>query len=139
VLTGKGFSGRTKATTVSLGMGAFALGASLGPTRTLLKKLVLPKPGEGPSKAQREAGFFRILLDGRSEQGDALRVAVTGDRDPGYGATSKMIGETAFVLAQGADSDDRVGGGMWTPSTALGERLFEALVEHAGLTFEVVD
>lgn len=139
VLTGKGFSGRTKATTVSLGMGAFALGASLGPTRTLLKKLVLPKPGEGPSKAQREAGFFRILLDGRSEQGDALRVAVTGDRDPGYGSTSKMIGETAFVLAQDADSDDRVGGGMWTPSTALGERLFEALVEHAGLTFEVVD
>lgn len=138
VMTGRGFSGRMKATTVSLGMGAFALGAALGPTRSLLKKLVLPKPGEGPSAEQREAGFFKIVIDGRNGDEQALRVSVSGDRDPGYGSTSKMLGETAFTLATDLPAD-ACPGGMWTPSTALGEKLLERLQQHAGLKFETLD
>lgn len=137
VLTGRGFGGRMKATTLSLGMGAFALGSSFSPTRALLKKLVLPKPGEGPNAEQREAGFFDILIDGRGADGQRLRVRVRGDRDPGYGSTSKMIGEAAVCLARDIDRD-RVPGGFWTPSTALGESLRTRLEEHAGVTFEVV-
>jgi short subunit dehydrogenase-like uncharacterized protein len=137
VLTGKGFGGRLKATAVSAGSGAFALGASLGPTRSMLKKLVLPKPGEGPSAEQREAGFFNIVLDGRTADGETLRARVTGDRDPGYGATSKMIGEAAACLAQ--DLGDDVAGGFWTPAAALDDRLLKRLVEHAGMTFDIVD
>ncbi|RFF29471.1 saccharopine dehydrogenase family protein [Wenzhouxiangella sediminis] len=139
VMTGRGFSGRMKATMVSLGMGAFALGAALGPTRALLKKMVLPKPGEGPSAEAREAGFFKIVIDGRNDGGDqSLRVAVSGDRDPGYGSTSKMLGETALALALDLGADERPGG-MWTPSTALGEKLLKRLREHAGLKFEVLE
>lgn len=138
VLTGGGFSGRTKATLVALGMGAFAIGAALGPTRALLKKLVLPAPGEGPSAEQRQAGFFKIVIDGRNDDGQSLRVAVSGDRDPGYGSTSKMIGETAAALAQDLSADD-CPGGMWTPSTALGDKLLARLQRHAGLTFEVLE
>ncbi|MEE4304401.1 MAG: saccharopine dehydrogenase NADP-binding domain-containing protein [Wenzhouxiangella sp.] len=139
VMTGRGFSGRMKATMVSLGMGAFALGAALGPTRALLKKMVLPKPGEGPSAEERESGFFKIVIDGRNDGGDSsLRVAVSGDRDPGYGSTSKMLGETALALALDLGADERPGG-MWTPSTALGEKLLVRLREHAGLTFEVLE
>lgn len=139
VMTGRGFSGRLKATTLSLGMGAFALGAGLGPTRALLKKMVLPKPGEGPSREAREAGFFKIVMDGRNDNDAAsLRVAVSGDRDPGYGSTSKMLGETALALALDLPPDARAGG-IWTPSTALGERLLDRLVGHAGLSFEVLE
>jgi short subunit dehydrogenase-like uncharacterized protein len=135
VLTGRGFGGRMKATTVSLGMGAFAIGASLGPTRTLLKKFVLPKQGEGPNPEQREAGFFNIVIHGENSAGQRLRVRVRGDRDPGYGSTSKMIGEAAVCLAQ--DIGEDVPGGFWTPSTALGDALRLRLAEHAGVTFEV--
>lgn len=139
VMTGRGFSGRMKATTVSLGMGAFALGAALGPTRALLKKLVLPKPGEGPSAEAREAGFFKIAIDGRNEAGEeSLRVSVSGDRDPGYGSTSKMLGETALALALDLSADD-CPGGIWTPSTALGDKLLERLERHAGLEFKLIE
>ncbi|NEZ03551.1 saccharopine dehydrogenase [Wenzhouxiangella sp. XN201] len=139
VMTGRGFSGRMKAISVSLAMGAFALGSALGPTRALLKKIALPKPGEGPSPEQREAGFFKIVIDGRNEGDDrSLRVSVSGDRDPGYGSTSKMIGETAVALARDLSPED-CPGGIWTPSTALGERLLDRLQQHAGLKFEVVD
>lgn len=135
VLTGKGFGGRAKATMVSLGMGAFALGAALSPTRSLLKKMVLPKPGEGPSAEQREAGFFNIIVEGRTSEGNTLRARVKGDRDPGYGSTSKMIGEAAVCLAR--DLGDDVQGGFWTPATALGRHLLDRLQAHAGVTFEI--
>ncbi|MCA1779071.1 MAG: saccharopine dehydrogenase NADP-binding domain-containing protein, partial [Xanthomonadaceae bacterium] len=85
VLTGRGLGGRAKAVSLSLAMGGFALGASLGPTRALLKKWALPKPGEGPNAAQREAGFFNILIHGSTADDETLSVRVRGDRDPGYG------------------------------------------------------
>jgi len=137
VLTGPGFGGRVKATTLSLGMGAFALGASLGPTRSLLSKMVLPKPGEGPSKEQRENGFFNIIIAGEGPEGQVLRVRARGDRDPGYGSTSRMISETALLL--GETDREQTPGGFWTPSTALGRPLVDRLAEHAGVTFEVED
>ncbi len=135
VLTGPGFGGRVKAITVSLGMGAFALGASLRPTRALLGRFVLPKPGEGPSRAKREAGFFNIVIAGETGDGESLRLRVRGDRDPGYGATSRMIGEAAVLL--GETPHETTPGGFWTPATALGQPLIERLGEHASVTFEV--
>lgn len=138
VLTGRGFGGRFKATTLSLGMGAFALGSSFKPTRALLSKLVLPKPGEGPDQAQREAGFFNIVIHGANDSGESLRVRVRGDRDPGYGSTSKMISEAAVCLTRDIGRE-RVPGGFWTPSTALGEALRTRLAENAGVTFEFED
>jgi short subunit dehydrogenase-like uncharacterized protein len=135
VLTGKGIGGRAKATMVSLGMGAFALGSAMGPTRALLKKMVLPKPGEGPSPEQREAGFFNIAVEGRTAEGQSLQARVKGDRDPGYGSTSKMIGEAALCLA--CDIGDEIAGGFWTPATALDGKLMERLEAHAGVTFRL--
>lgn len=137
VLTGTGFGGRLKAMTVSAGMGGFAVGAAIGPTRALLKKLVLPKPGEGPSPEQREAGFFNIIIEGNTADGQTLRARVRGDRDPGYGSTSKMIGEAAVCLAR--DIGDDVPGGFWTPAAALDGKLVERLQQHAGVTFEIED
>ncbi len=63
---------------------------------------------------------------------------MTGDRDPGYGSTAKMLGQAGACLALDlADSGRK--GGFWTPATMFGERLVERLVAHAGITFEVVD
>jgi short subunit dehydrogenase-like uncharacterized protein len=93
-----------------------------------------PKPGEGPSKEQRDTGLYDLLFVGIGEGGRQVRAAVRGDRDPGYGSTSKMIAECAICLLR--DTPD-VPGGIWTPGAAMGNSLIKRLVEHAGLTFEV--
>ena len=93
-----------------------------------------PKPGEGPSKEQRDAGLYDLLFVGLGEGGRQVRVAVRGDRDPGYGSTSKMISECAICLLRDAPE---VKGGIWTPGAAMGDRLIKRLVDHAGLTFTV--
>ena len=91
-----------------------------------------PQPGEGPSREERDAGFYDVLFIGADGQGHELRVSVKGDRDPGYGSTSKMITEAAACLL--LDATDTPGG-IWTPAAALGQRLIDRLSSRAGLTF----
>ena len=93
-----------------------------------------PQPGEGPSKADREAGFYDVLFVAIGKDGRQARAAVTGDKDPGYGSTSKMIAETAVCLLR--DGGD-VPGGVWTPGAALQQPLIDRLVANAGMTFTV--
>src|SRR6202790_641289 len=90
------------------------------------------KPGEGPSKEERETGLYDLLFVGFAPDGRQVRVAVRGDRDPGYGSTSKMIAECAICLRDMPD----VKGGIWTPGAAMGHRLIKRLVDHAGITFD---
>ncbi len=90
------------------------------------------KPGEGPSKEERDAGFYDILFIGEWPDGTKLTACVTGDRDPGYGSTSKMLAETGMALL-GSDG----AGGVWTPGALLGEALIDRLTAHAGLTFGI--
>jgi short subunit dehydrogenase-like uncharacterized protein len=92
------------------------------------------KPGEGPSKEERENGLYDLLYIAVAPDGREIRVAVKGDRDPGYGSTSKMISECAVCLLR--DTPD-VPAGIWTPGAAMGGKLIKRLVDHAGLTFEV--
>ena len=93
-----------------------------------------PKPGEGPSLAEREAGFFDVLFLGHDAQCRALRLGVTGDRDPGYGSTSKMISEAAVCLLQDSTA---TAGGIWPPASAMGAALIDRLEQHAGLRFQI--
>ena len=96
----------------------------------------VPQPGEGPSRESREAGNYDLLLIGTTDDGQELRAAVTGDMDPGYGSTSKMIAESAVCLLN--DCSDTPGG-FHTSASAMGEKLITRLVEHAGLTFNLED
>ena len=89
-----------------------------------------PKPGEGPSQAERDAGHYEIAFIAEGPDGKTRTVVVTGDRDPGYGSTSKMIAECAMLLGE-TDAP----GGLWTPGAVMGRRLIERLTAHAGLTF----
>lgn len=93
-----------------------------------------PKPGEGPSKEEREAGYFDLLFFGFAPDGRQMRAIVTGDRDPGYGCTAKMIAESAICLVREAAD---VPGGIWTPGAAFGHRLVKRLSDHAGMTFGI--
>ena len=92
-----------------------------------------PKPGEGPTKEQRDAGYFDLLFIGTSDDGRKVRVSVKGDKDPGYGSTSKMLAETAICLVNSTETP----GGIWTPGAALRGKLISRLQENAGVTFEV--
>ncbi len=93
-----------------------------------------PKPGEGLSKEERESGFYDLLFLGEDAQGNRLRVSVKGDRDPGYGSTSKMIAESAVCLLRDTGS---LPGGIWTTAPPMGEKLIARLQAHAGLSFAI--
>lgn len=134
--TGSGVTGWAKASAISAGLGALLVGAAFKPTRYPLERFILPKPGEGPDANARANGFFNLVHIGTLPDGSTIKVRVTGDRDPGYGSTSKMLAESAVCLAK---NDLSVGGGFWTPATAMGAALHRRLVDNAGLTFDVVD
>ena len=94
----------------------------------------VPKPGEGPSKEERESGYYDLLFVGVSPDGRQVRTSVKGDLDPGYGSTSRMISECAVCLLR--DAPD-VPAGIWTPGVAMQHKLIKRLVDQAGLTFQV--
>ena len=105
-------------------------------SRELLRRFVLARPGEGPDQRQRDGGHFDLSFTGLSARGELLRAGVTGDRDPGYGSTSKMIVETALCLLQAVDRG-RTPGGVWTPGAAMGLALQQRLQARAGLNFAI--
>ena len=135
-LTGAGIGGRVRGLMLVSALGALVFGLTVSPTRALLHRFLLPKPGEGPSPELQESGFFNLVQVGKLPDGTILRTRITGDRDPGYGSTSKMLAESAVCLAR----DEAItGGGVWTPASAMGAALLERLRSNAGLTFELVD
>ncbi|RAR62471.1 short subunit dehydrogenase-like uncharacterized protein [Paraburkholderia unamae] len=139
VLTGPGLKGRLSAFATVAGLAAFMAGIVIGPVRRVMQRFLLPKPGEGPSPEAQRAGCYDLRFFGRTDEGQVVRVKVTGDRDPGYGSTGKMLGQAAISLARDLVEDGvKVGrgGGFWTPATIFDERFIERLTRHAGLRFE---
>jgi short subunit dehydrogenase-like uncharacterized protein len=124
ILTGPGEQGEADAKRVVAAVNAERMGALSGG----------PKPGEGPSKEERENGMYDLLFVAIEPDGKQARAVVKGDRDPGYGSTCKMISECAICMLR--DTPD-VAAGIWTPGAAMGHKLIKRLVDNAGLTFEV--
>lgn len=127
---GAGLKGALGATALAVGMKAFFAGLSVDPIRELVRKTILPKPGEGPSRKVRESGYFTLRLVGT---GTGFRVegAVADAIDPGHGSTAKMLGESAICLAKDELPSP---GGVLTPASCMGLRLVHRLRE-AGMTF----
>jgi short subunit dehydrogenase-like uncharacterized protein len=133
---GKTLKGLGIATAVGVGLGALSAGLALAPTRKLLSKYVLPKPGEGPSRETIKNGYFRIKFVGEiTSKNQRVLGTVIGVSDPGYGETAKMISESAVCLATQSDELTGPKGGILTPASALGMTLVKRL-RDAGMTFD---
>ena len=94
------------------------------------------QPGDGPDKESRENGMYDVLFVGEASDGQLVKVSVQGDKDPGYGSTSKMIAESAVCLVKNPEA---ASGGIWTPAPAMGSLLIDRLQANAGLTFTIED
>ena len=134
-LISKGSGGFIGANIAAIGMKASNGLSGFKPTRQLLQKF-LPKPGEGPSEETIQTGFFTIELIAKHpyESEKNLKAIVTGDQDPGYGSTAKMLAESALALAQ---DELLVEGGFWTPASAMGDALLKRLPLNAGVNFTI--
>lgn len=137
VITGKGFKGRLAALAMTAGLGGLMIGGALAPSRWVLERFILPKPGEGPSPEEQLSGLYDLRFYGELSNGEQIRCKVTGDRDPGYGSTAKMLSQAAICLQ--ATDKATTAGGIWTPATAMGQSLIHRLEDHAGLSFESID
>ena len=110
----------------------FGAAAAIAPD--LLKKII-PAPGEGPSEESQTNGFYDLRFWGETASGKTIMIKVTGDRDPGYGSTAKILAQAGLCLAK----DIEQSGGFWTPASIFGEKLISRLIQSAGLTFEEIN
>ncbi len=136
IRTGKGPLGFMGSAAVTVAMGGLLTAVAVAPLRRIVSKF-MPKPGEGPSPEAQRTGYFVHEVYGQTEAGQTLTVRVSGDRDPGYGSTAKMMAQAGLCLVQDSSKTDKPGG-FYTPATLFGEHLIERLQRFSGLTFEVV-
>lgn len=129
---GAGRAAPVKAAAASIPFMTFMAGMSFGPSRALLDR-VLPAPGEGPSEKKRRAGHFRMEVHTRTSTGARYVSQVAAQGDPGYAATSVILGESALSLALDRDRLPPAAG-VLTPATAIGSVLVDRL-RAAGDTF----
>ena len=128
---GKGLFGRIKGILSTIPIGLI-MSAKHG---SLLKKgldAFFPTPGEGPTREKIEKGFYNLRFYITLEDGSNAFAKVTGDMDPGYGSSSKMLAESAVCLAKDKLPNTS---GILTPSVAMGDSLLIRLEKNAGLTF----
>lgn len=131
---GDGIGGRVRALGVAGAIGGLTTGMAIPPTRFVLDRL-LPDPGEGPNQELVRTGFYDIEIHARTPSGERLVCHVAAQGDPGYGATSVILGESALCLAlDGERLPDHAG--VLTPATGMGTVIADRL-RAAGQTFDV--
>lgn len=133
--TGTGLRGALRAAGLTTGLGALAAGMATPGLRRVVDR-VLPAPGEGPSRERREEGWFRMETRTTTEDGTRYAATVAAQGDPGYAATSVMLGQAALVLLETRRAGRAGEGGVLTPAVAIGDELVEAL-RGQGFTLEV--
>lgn len=138
MLAGKGGKGWITGQAVAKGAAAFFAAASVSPVRKALHKIILPKPGQGPSEKTQREGFFNIELWGSVDDLRSIKVRISAFEDPGYASTAKMLTQAALCLAFD-QPQSKVPGGFWTPATALKEPYRQRLIKYAGLRFERIE
>ena len=130
---GSGITGRARATAMA---GGFAVAGGVmqsAPSRRFVSRF-LPSPGDGPSERTRQNGMFLITLHTRTPEGERYRATVAAEGDPGYAATSVMLGQSGLTLAGDQRRLPRTSG-VLTPATGMGLRLIENL-KTAGMSID---
>jgi len=136
MLTSSGKKGEKMAKRLSIGTKGAMFMMAFAPVRWLATRSFLPSPGEGPTPEQQLKGCYDLRLLGRTHKGERVRVKVTGDRDPGYGSTAKMLAQAGISLRRDVDEGE-VAGGFWTPATVFNDKLITRLIDYAGMGFEL--
>lgn len=113
-----------KAAVMMASLGAAVVGLGFRPSRIILDRL-LPAPGAGPDEKARRTGRFDFEFHSRTSTGARYVTRIAAQGDPGYAATSVMLGESALCLA--LDHDLPMAGGVLTPATAMGVALADRL------------
>lgn len=132
--TGRGLGGMLAAMGLAAVVPALGVAFTTPGVRRLTDR-VLPSPGEGPGREQREAGWFRMKVRTTTEDGSRYAATVAAQGDPGYAATSVMLGQAGLALLTTRRAGPARGGGVLTPAVALGDELVEAL-RAQGFTLE---
>jgi short subunit dehydrogenase-like uncharacterized protein len=138
VPTGTGVGGAAGATLIAGGIGLFTALMSVDPVRSAIRRFVFPDPGEGPTEEQMENGHFRVRVLGRGTATDgpfSVEAVFGADRDPGYGATARMLGESAMCLVR-EETESPLDGGVLTPASGIGDPLVDRL-RAVGFTITV--
>ena len=133
IMTGQGIKGRLNGIMLSIPL--IFLAAKPGSLLNKISSFFVPKPGDGPNKKERESGYFSSRFFVFDEESNASVFKVTGDRDPGYGSTSKMLAESAVCIAK---DNLEAKFGVLTPSYAMGDHILNRLISKAGLTFSKI-
>ena len=134
VMTGNDGKGKSRAKRTALGQSMMMVGFAIPPTRWLMSRF-LPKPGEGPSLEMQRTGFFDLVFVGHTADNKTVRTTLYGERDPGYGATGRMLAQAALCLRDDVSRENKPGG-FWTPASAMAAQLIPRLEQHAGLSFK---
>jgi short subunit dehydrogenase-like uncharacterized protein len=127
--TGRSVVGAAGSSLVAGGLGLFTAAMSVPPVREGVERFVFPDPGEGPSERQMENGHFTVRVLGRGTGADGpftVEAEFGTDLDPGYGATARMLGESAVCLTRD-EVDSPLEGGVLTPASGIGMPLVERL------------
>ncbi len=95
----------------------------------------LPQPGEGPSKEQRDNGWFNVRFE--LECSNQQLVAEVSGGDPGYGDTAKIVAQAGLCLVEDRDKLPEFFG-LLTPAQAVGELLIKRL-HTEGIRFKLTD
>jgi short subunit dehydrogenase-like uncharacterized protein len=95
---------------------------------------IAPKPGTGPSESTRERGHYKVETYTTTTTGARYVATIAQQGDPGYKATSVLLGESGLALALDRDrlSDLR---GVLTPAAAMGDALLARLAA-AGVSMD---
>lgn len=133
--TGRGIRGASRAVAMMAAVGGLA-GALVTPGLRSLLGRVLPAPGDGPSRERQAKGWFRMRTETTTEAGTRYAAIVAAQGDPGYAATSVMLGQAALVLVNSRREGRAGEGGVLTPAVAIGDDLVAALRARA-FTLEV--
>jgi len=117
-----------------LGLAAFGVALFVPPLRYLLRRTVLPRPGEGPSREDMLNGYLRVHGYAKGAKGTKAACEMAFAVDPGYMDTARMVVEAALALSLDQDKLNHVPGGSYTPASCQGTVLLDRLC-HTGSTF----
>jgi short subunit dehydrogenase-like uncharacterized protein len=99
-----------------------------------LVERVLPKPGTGPSAKSRDRGYYQAETYTTTTSGARYVARIGQQGDPGYKATSVLLGESGLALALDRDKLSDLHG-VLTPAAAMGDALL-ARLPAAGVSLQ---